>query len=564
MSFILKIRIKVLISLLLALYLSVAYASTAMGGCIKGDCTNGQGTYTYPDGSVYVGKWKNDKFNGQGTFTYSDGSVYVGQWENSQRNGQGTFTYSDGSVYVGQWENSQRNGQGTFTRPSGSKYQGQWKNDKFDGRGIYIYPDDSKYQGRWKNNMRNGPGMYTSSSGSKYQGQWKNGKLIGEGILITSDGNKFVGQFNKDGKLIGQYIPLTEAEARAKAEAEARAKAEAKKKAEVEARAKAEAEAKAKAEAKKKAEAEARAKAEAKKKAEVEARAKAEAKKKAEAEARAKAEAEAKAKAEAEAKKKELPTPGTLKLAKVKKTKVVPDKKTFTGPNGMKFIYISPGTFMMGSSEAESGRYDNEMEHHVTLTQGFYIQITEVTQGQWKALMGNNPSFFNGCGDDCPVEQVSWNDVQQFIWRLNQLEGADKYRLPTEAEWEYACRAGSTTAFASGGITALECSHDSNPADVAWFCGNSAKTIHPVAQKNANAWGLYDMHGNVSELCRDWYGEYPPDQITDPPGPASGIDRIVRGGGWNTHARHCRSSCRGAISSGQSIYDVGFRLVRMP
>jgi len=121
-----------------------------------------------------------------------------------------------------------------------------------------------------------------------------------------------------------------------------------------------------------------------------------------------------------------------------------------------------------------------------------------------------------------------------------------------------------TFAFSSEGITELECSHNSNLTDIAWFCGNSAKTTHPVAQKKVNAWGLYDMHGNVSELCRNWYGEYPPNQITNPPGPASGIDRIVRGGGWNDHGRHCRSACRGAISSGQSIYNMGFRLVRMP
>ncbi|MCD6185824.1 MAG: SUMF1/EgtB/PvdO family nonheme iron enzyme [Deltaproteobacteria bacterium] len=447
-----KIKIKTLIILFLALYFSVVYATTATSKCIKGDCANGQGKYTYPDGSVYVGQWENDKFNGQGTFTYSDGSVYTGQWKNGQRNGQGTFT-----------------------RLSGSKYQGRWKNDKFDGQGIYIYRDNSKYIGQWKNNMRNGPGTYTSSSGAKYQGQWKNGKLIGKGILITSDGNKFVGQFNKDGKLIGRYIPLVKTKAREKTE--------------------------------------------------------------------------------------------TKKTARVKtdtKTTAVPGKKILTGPNGMKFVYIAPGNFMMGSPEGEGGRYDNEMQHQVTLTHGFYMQITEVTQGQWKALMEDNPSFFNGCGNDCPVEQVSWNDAQQFIWRLNQLEGAKKYRLPTEAEWEYVCRAGSTTAFSSEGITELECSHNSNLTDIAWFCGNSAKTTHPVAQKKANAWGLYDMHGNVSELCRNWYGEYPPNQITNPPGPASGIDRIVRGGGWNDHGRHCRSACRGAISSGQSIYNMGFRLVRMP
>ncbi len=489
-----KIKIKTLIFLFLALHFSVVYPTTATSKCIKGDCTNGQGTYTYPDGSVYTGQWENDKFNGQGTFTYSDGSVYTGQWENGQRNGQGTFT-----------------------RLSGAKYQGQWENDKFDGQGIYIYRDNSKYIGQWKNNMRNGPGTYTSSSGAKYQGQWKNGKLIGKGILITSDGNKFVGQFNKDGKLIGRYIPLVKTKARDKAKTRKTARVKTDTKTET------------------------------KKKAKVKAKIKTETKKTVEVKTRIKTE--------------------TKKTARVKtdtKTTAVPGKKILTGPNGMKFVYIAPGSFMMGSPEGEGGRYNNEMQHQVTLTHGFYMQITEVTQGQWKALMEDNPSFFNGCGNDCPVEQVSWNDAQQFIWRLNQLEGAKKYRLPTEAEWEYVCRAGSTTAFSSEGITELECSHDSNLADIAWFCGNSAKTTHPVAQKKANAWGLYDMHGNVAELCRDWYREYPPNQITDPQGPASGIDRIVRGGGWNDHGRHCRSACRGAISSGQSIYNMGFRLVRMP
>jgi formylglycine-generating enzyme required for sulfatase activity len=508
MNFILKIKIKTLIFLFLALYFSVIYPSTATSRCIKGDCSNGQGTYTYPDGSIYVGQWKNDKFNGQGTFSYSDGSVYTGQWENSQRNGQGTFT-----------------------RLSGSKYLGHWKNDQFDGQGIYIYRDNSKYIGQWKSNMRNGHGTYTSASGSKYQGQWKNDRLIGKGILITADGNKFVGQFDKDGKLIGKYMPLVKAKVRdnTKTRKTARVKTGTK------------------TESKKKTEVRTRIKAKARKTAQLKTGTKTEVKKTIEVKARTKTE--------------------TKKTARVKtrsKATTVPGKKILTGPNGMKFVYIPPGTFMMGSPEGESGRYDNEIQHQVTLTHGFYLQITEVTQGQWKALMEDNPSFFNGCGDDCPVEQVSWNDAQQFIWRLNQLAGAKKYRLPSEAEWEYACRAGSTTAFSSEGIMELECSQDSNLADIAWFCGNSAKTIHPVAQKKANAWGLYDMHGNVSELCRNWYGEYPPNQVTDPPGPASGIDRIVRGGGWNDHGRHCRSACRGAISSGKSIYNVGFRLVRKP
>src|SRR4030042_3950101 len=160
------------------------------------------------------------------------------------------------------------------------------------------------------------------------------------------------------------------------------------------------------------------------------------------------------------------------------------------------------------------------------------MQLTEVTQKQWSDLMSDNPSFFRNCGDDCPVEQVSWNDIQQLVWRLNQLEGAYRYRLPTEAEWEYACRAGKATALNNGEIQKLKCDLDTGLNAVAWFCGNSDHKTHPTAQKQANGWGLFDMPGNVSELCLDWYGEYPPTHMTDPPGPASGLDPVARGGGW--------------------------------
>jgi formylglycine-generating enzyme required for sulfatase activity len=504
----------------------------------------------------------------------------VGQWLNGKLEGQGTFTYSDGSVYIGQWKQNQRNGQGSFTRPNGSKYQGQWKNDAFEGQGIYLYADGSLYQGQWKNNRRNGAGTYTTSKGAKFQGQWKNGKLIGKGILITSDGQKYLGSFNKDGRLIGEYTPIVETqdsvatETKGKTELNIRRKAEA-----------------TTADTEKK---------ETAKMAETIARKETQTGDggKAKTIIRRDSNSQSELKSKDEVKKTgsgvekkvtpiaPLDSPTQIKTdakiakkAKAKPKAVIPAKtptetdaksqpdsvkKRFTAANGMTFVYIPPGRFKMGSPESESGRYDNEPQHQVTLSAGFYIQTTEVTQGQWSAIMGDNPSFFSGCGDDCPVEQVSWDDTQQFIWRLNQLEGANRYRLPTEAEWEYACRGGSISAFASGQISSLDCENDTKLAEVGWFCGNSAKTIHPVAQKKANAWGLYDMHGNVSELCRDWYGEYPPDQITDPKGPSSGIDRAVRGGGWDSKARHCRSACRGAVSSGQKINDVGFRLVRMP
>ena len=237
---------------------------------------------------------------------------------------------------------------------------------------------------------------------------------------------------------------------------------------------------------------------------------------------------------------------------------------TFTNSIGMKFVSIPPGTFTMGSPSDEPGRDTNERQHRVTLSRGFYLQATEVTQGQWKSVMRGNPSWFENCGNDCPVEIVWWYQCQEFIKRLNQKEGTDKYRLPTEAEWEYACRAGSTTAFANGGITQLQCRHDPNLNAVGWYCGNSGNKTHPVARKTPNAWGLYDMHGNVWEWCEDWYGDYPTGHVTDPRGPSSGKKRVLRGGSWLDNARHCRSADRRGLDPGPQAIGrhLGFRVAR--
>ncbi|MBW2606595.1 MAG: caspase family protein [Deltaproteobacteria bacterium] len=174
------------------------------------------------------------------------------------------------------------------------------------------------------------------------------------------------------------------------------------------------------------------------------------------------------------------------KLLAMSKRPPKPKSKKISDSLGMKFVSIMPGTFMMGSPSSEPGRESDEKQHQVTLTKGFYMQTTEVTQGQWRAVMGNNPSHFENCGDDCPVEKVSWNDAQGFIRRLNQKEGSDKYRLPTEAEWEYAARAGTTTAFENGWISELKCGYDSNLDAMGWYCGNSNRRTHPVAQKHPN------------------------------------------------------------------------------
>ncbi len=228
--------------------------------------------------------------------------------------------------------------------------------------------------------------------------------------------------------------------------------------------------------------------------------------------------------------------------------------------HGMTFELISAGTFTMGSPTDELGRWNDETQHEVTLTKSFYMQTTEVTQGQWRAVMGSNPSDFSDCGDDCPVETVSWDDVQEFIEKLNQMEGTDKYRLPTEAEWEYASRAGSTTAFANGEITNIDCD-DPNLDQMAWYCGNADITTHPVAQKDPNDWGLYDMHGNVWEWCEDWYGAYS-GPVTDPTGPSSGTIRVLRGGSWDFNAMYCRSASRYGLKPDNRSYDIGFRVAR--
>jgi len=237
---------------------------------------------------------------------------------------------------------------------------------------------------------------------------------------------------------------------------------------------------------------------------------------------------------------------------------------SLTNSIGMEFVYIQPGTFMMGSPTNEHDRRDNENQHRVTLTHGFYMQTTEVTQGQWKAIMGSNPSKFKNCGVDCPVEKVSWNDVQSFIHKLNQREGSGIYRLPTEAEWEYAARAGSKTAFANGDISETECGYDSNLDAIGWYCGNASKT-HPVAQKQPNAWGLYDMHGNIFEWCQDWLGNYPSGSATDPTGPSGGSRRVLRGGSYGFYTWVCRSAFRGeGEDPGDRSKHTGFRLLRNP
>jgi formylglycine-generating enzyme required for sulfatase activity len=233
-----------------------------------------------------------------------------------------------------------------------------------------------------------------------------------------------------------------------------------------------------------------------------------------------------------------------------------------TNSLGMKFVLIAAGSFTMGSSPAEQGRHPrDEEEHRVRIEKPFYLQTTEVTQGQWKRVMGNNPSSFKECGDECPVEMVSWYDAQEFIRRLRQLEGTDKYRLPTEAEWEYACRAGTTTPFYTGLCISTEQANykGSYPLE-ACEEGKYRRTAVSVGSFPPNPWGLYDMHGNVCEWCQDRYGTYPTVDIIDPKGPSTGEYHVLRGGSWLSPGKRIRSASRMAHFPATRDNHIGFRL----
>ena len=237
--------------------------------------------------------------------------------------------------------------------------------------------------------------------------------------------------------------------------------------------------------------------------------------------------------------------------------------KGITNSIGMKLVLIPKGTFTMGSPESEEGRDSVELQREVTLSKDFYLGVTEVTQAQYQKVMGYNRSEFQGDevqGDSTnhPVESVSWNDAAEFCRKLSDLPEEKKagrvYRLPTEAEWEYASRAGSKTAFSFGDEAESLSEHG-------WFDANSHHQTHPVGELKPNSWGLYDMHGNVWEWCSDWYGDYPKGAVRDTAGPHEGLGRVLRGGSWGYQAAVCRSAFRyWDEPSTRCNTDYGFRV----
>jgi formylglycine-generating enzyme required for sulfatase activity len=257
----------------------------------------------------------------------------------------------------------------------------------------------------------------------------------------------------------------------------------------------------------------------------------------------------------------------------------------------MKLVLIPKGTFTMGSPIEEEGADEDEQQHQVTISKDYYLGVTEVTQGQFEKVMGTNPSYFQkrvirkSDSSMYPVEQVSWEDAVEFCKRLSDLPEEKKagrvYRLPTEAEWEYACRAGSKTAYSFGesarslgdyawignnsGSRELDCDTlwakmKNNPQEYLDTLLSAGCATHPVGEKKPNAWGLYDMHGNVWEWCSDWYGVYPKGAVKDPTGAKEGSKRVSRGGSWRNVAGLCRSASRGGGSPSRRYAIIGFRV----
>lgn len=226
----------------------------------------------------------------------------------------------------------------------------------------------------------------------------------------------------------------------------------------------------------------------------------------------------------------------------------------------LKLLWVRPGTFLMGSPPDEKGRHQAEgPQTRVTLTRGYWLARTEMTQAQYLALAGANPSRFQDAGPDAPVERVSWLEAAELCAKLTERERESGrlpegyvYALPTEAQWEYACRAGTTGATA-GDLEAMS-----------WHDGNSDETTHPVARRAPNQWGFHDMSGNVLEWCHDWYGDYPGGAVTDPTGPARGYFRMARGGSWRTRVEVGRSAARAGGSPGRQDYTIGLRLALVP
>jgi len=467
------------------------------------------GQETWPSGNRYAGEFKNNKKHGQGTYTVSNGDQYMGEFKDGTFNGQGTYTFAKGGRYAGDFKDGKRTGEGVFTSADGSTIVGEWRDDLPHGRALEFAAD----------------GTFARS------GLYGRGHLISPQVLTLDN----FPRLSKDPVVRA----IVQAQASRQATDEARVAAAAAEKlatqlAQAQAQRQAE-EARMAAEAAQAAEA-----AEAAEKLALQ-RAQAEAQRQAE-EARAAAEA-----AEKQAAEQAQPATETVSKPAGVSTATLAIKDCAECPD---MVLLPSGSLLMKLDKAS-----NPQSAVTVNVRSFAIGKTEVTQRQWKSIMGDNPSRFVACGPDCPVENVSWKDIAQFIRKLNQKTG-QSYRLPSESEWEYAARGGSATdVLFANGAAGLE--------DQAWFIANSRKTPRPVASKKPNAFGLHDLYGNVWEWVEDCFHETYAGLPLD--GSAwiaacSSSHRVLRGGSWTDEASSLRN--RGHYAPDIRNLITGFRLAR--
>jgi formylglycine-generating enzyme required for sulfatase activity len=477
----------------------------------KDDKKSGQGIMKVADGSIYNGEWKENRREGRGVMVFANGDRYEGEWKDDKREGQGIYVFTNGDRYEGEWKADMREGQGVFIDMEGDRYEGEWEAGLQEGRGVAVLGGDT-YEGEWSRGFQEGYGLWTGVSGARYEGEWwrgfpegqgvwnyadgaryegvlKAGYPEGQGVFVWANGDRYEGEW-EDGVRKGQGIYVFANGDRYEGEWE-----------------------------------------------------------------------------QGMLKGCEVQnwadglhsfgTSGTVSMNDDSNSDDSVDRcerqnagDTMKNNIGMEFSWIPSGSFMMGSPSSEAGRYQDEgPQRLVTIDRGFWMGKYEVTQEQYESLMGTNPSYFTGGGKDCPVDTVSWNDAKEFILRLNTRNDGFVYSLPSEAEWEYAARAGTTTAFAFGdSMNSTQANFDGNnvPYGSAPNGPSLGKTTR-VGSYKPNAWGLYDMHGNVSEWVEDIYQDSSAELPTDgSPNTTRGDSsrRVSRGGNWSSAVSAIRSAKR--------------------